>query len=90
MIKYNDRVRAIAEEMARDFDNKHGSLYAGKSIEAYANQYMSVARIAVKHMADELRPFLEVLTTHIPFNMENVLERRGLIPDQEAGGNETE
>ena len=85
--KYNERVRAIAEEMAAA---KHESLHFMRNRfyrEEIIRRYYPCARIAVKHMTDAIRKYDATRINGDPAYVERYLKEQGLIPDcaQEGG-----
>lgn len=60
-VTYNERVQALAEEMAKEkypnifgqhFDNSLDSAFNGQEQDHCINEFIPYARISVKHMAD--------------------------------------
>ena len=102
--KYNERVRAIATEMAVSHYLKHPEERAMKFIGVAFSQLpkgeqaklielkMSDARITVKHMADGIRAYAikcAALPADDTYTVEQFLKEQGLIPDSAQEGKRT-
>lgn len=94
MNKYNQRVREIAEEMAKElFPYSYGTKHLGdvdyNCHEEKVKHYLPAARIAVKHMAEVLCTTLVGMGFFEPMVKQMLLDR-GLVPTperKEAGEN---
>lgn len=89
---YEQRVRAIAEESIQSFiyecqkeDNTFALIGADK--ENLLQLFLPAARIAVKHMADEVKDALFSVDASSATVITYLVDA-GLIPDQEAGKHE--
>jgi hypothetical protein len=85
---YNERIRAIAEEMAKGYRPRNWPLYNQRAKDEYINMQLPAARIAVKHMANAAEDaYLAVEDGHC-MGAGTYVREQGLIPDQEAGKDE--
>jgi hypothetical protein len=80
--KYNERVRSIAEEMAK-YHNDMCEAFDADEAKIHAAFCDKFARIAVAHMAEAVR---ELCFASPPEWIEEKLKEQGLIPDSAQEG----
>lgn len=84
---YKENVQRIAEEMAKarckDGDMENWEDLSPSEKRGYKEASLIEARIAVAHIAKELRPCLEALATHALVDVNKILLERGLIPESD-------
>lgn len=85
--RHEAKIRQIAEEMAREHRRLCSENYEQSFDEMPPNiqkvaieARMYAARIAVKHMAEELRLFMEIYTGADDAAVMEYLQSRGLVP----------
>lgn len=84
---YNDRVRALAEEMLRSFKGYKKDTPIGRWEWAYyKDEYCEHARIAVGHMAVLAKKWMTAYAWTTEY-LRDYLIKESLIPDQEDGPN---